>query len=235
MDFPGRILSAALVAPCPPYGFGGTRDVYGRPCYRDFAGSGAGMIFPHFAQLIAQGDRSTRYAYSPRLLMRKLWRRPIPLAREEELLSAALMTHVGRYDYPGDARISIHWPNLSPGRWGINNAMSPAYMDNPRDLWGIQPKPPLLWLRGDDDRVVADRSMADVGAMGEAGLVPGWPGEKLYPPQPMIGQTRYVLEQYGLAGGYWEEVVFPGVGHVPQLEVAADFGAALHDFWAGWE
>ena len=34
-----NILSATLVDPGSPYGFGGTKDVDGRPCYDDFAGS----------------------------------------------------------------------------------------------------------------------------------------------------------------------------------------------------
>ncbi len=40
---PHRFLTATLVAPGSPYGFGGTKDADGTPCTDDFAGSGGGL------------------------------------------------------------------------------------------------------------------------------------------------------------------------------------------------
>jgi pimeloyl-ACP methyl ester carboxylesterase len=54
-----RFLSVTLVNPSSPYGFGGTKDVEGTPCYDDFAGSGGGVVNAEFTKLIAAGDRST--------------------------------------------------------------------------------------------------------------------------------------------------------------------------------
>jgi pimeloyl-ACP methyl ester carboxylesterase len=65
------------------------------------------------------------------------------------------------------------------------------------------------------------------------GVIPGWPGEAVYPPQPMLGQTRRVLERYAEAGGAYREVVIEDAGHVPFLEKPAEFNAALHAHLAG--
>jgi len=37
--------------------------------------------------------------------------------------------------------------------------------------------------------------------------VPNWPGEDVFPPQPMVDQTRAVLKDYAEAGGEYDEVV----------------------------
>ena len=48
--------------------------------------------------------------------------------------------------------------------------------------------------------------------LGKLGTVPGWPGDDACPPQPMIGQTCAVLDQYAAGGGSYTEVVYPGCG-----------------------
>ena len=55
----------------------------------------------------------------------------------------------------------------------------------------------------------------------------GWPGIEACPPQPMIGQTRTVLEKYKSAGGSYREVVYPGCGHSPHVERPADVATEL--------
>ena len=91
----------------------------------------------------------------------------------------------------------------------------------------------MLWLRGDSDQVIADMSMFDLATFGKLGVVPGWPGDEVCPPQPMIAQTRHVLENYAAAGGSVEEVVIEDCGHTPFIEKAAQFNSALHGFLAG--
>jgi len=39
-----RVEKVVLVDPVSPYGFGGTKDEFGTPCYSDHAGSGAGLV-----------------------------------------------------------------------------------------------------------------------------------------------------------------------------------------------
>lgn len=71
-------------------------------------------------------------------------------------------------------------------------------------------------------------TMFDIAALGAMGFVPGYPGVDECPPQPMLAQTRAVLEQYTASGGHYREVVIPETGHSPYLEKPAEFNAAFH-------
>ena len=75
--------------------------------------------------------------------------------------------------------------------------------------------------------IVSDSSFFDFGTLGKLGYVPGWPGEEIYPPQPMVGQTRSLLEKYAAQGGSFEEVVIADTGHTPYVEKPEEFMAAL--------
>lgn len=233
MEHPHRLLGATLVAPGSPFGFGGTKDVDGTPCWPDHAGSGAGLIHPELVRRMEAGDRGTDSPFAPRAVLRRLvWNPPFVPQREEDLLSAALSTHLGPRGYPGDSEPSAHWPGRAPGRWGPNNALSPRYAGEVRRLWDGAPRPgarrpPVLWLRGDRDLVVSDAATSDPGVLGQHGLLPGWPGPQVYPPQPMLGQIRRVLERYAAAGGRCREAVMRGCGHAPFLERPEEFCALL--------
>jgi pimeloyl-ACP methyl ester carboxylesterase len=125
-------------------------------------------------------------------------------------------------------------------------------------LIATQPKPPILWVRGSDDMIVSDNSMFDFGTLGKMDLVPGWPGDDVFPPQPMVSQTRAVLEQYASEGGAveegnisitgdgvsikeqyagkggtYQEHFIPGTAHAPQIEKPEEFNAIFHTFLAG--
>ncbi|MGE5264158.1 MAG: alpha/beta hydrolase [Acidobacteriota bacterium] len=224
------ILSATVVDPGSPYGFGGTKDVNGTPCYDDFAGSGGGVVNPDFPKLIAAQDRSTDNPQaSPRVVMNAFyWKPPFKAAREEDLLSSLLTEKIGPDKYPGDMVPSANWPNVAPGKWGPINATSPKYVgDSVKRLIAAAYKPPVLWVRGSDDQIVSDNSFFDLGTLGKLGFVPGWPGEAIYPSQPMVSQTRAVLDQYKAQGGaYWEKVI-PDTGHSPYIEKPDEFMSML--------
>ncbi len=224
-----NITSATLVAPGSPFGFGGTRGVNGEPCWPDFAGSGGGSVSPDFAGRVAAGDRGDDEGSSPRNVMNAIyWKPPFRAAREEELLSGLLSTKVGPQKYPGDYERSENWPFVAPGKWGPANAISGKYVGNVVErLLALPFKPRVLWVRGTDDAIVADASMSDFGNLGKLGVVPGWPGEDVFPPQPMVGQTRHVLQRYEAEGGHFEEVVLEGVGHTPYLERPDEFMEAF--------
>jgi pimeloyl-ACP methyl ester carboxylesterase len=230
MDAPSRILSVTLAAPGSPYGFGGTKDLDGTPNYGDFAGSGGGVVNPTFTQLMAAGDRGADNPQaSPRIVMNSFyWKPPFKAAREEDLLSSLLSEHVGAQEYPGDMTPSANWPNVAPGVWGPANALSPKYTGDVSRIWNINPKPPVLWIRGADDQIVGDMSLFDMGTLGALGAVPGWPGADAYPSQPMVSQTRAVLEKYKANGGSYEEVVFPDTGHTPYIEKPEEFNKLFH-------
>ena len=225
-----KFLSATLVDPGSPFGFGGTKDIQGTPCYADFAGSGGGTVNPEFPKLMAAGDRSSDNPQaSPRVVMNSFyWKPPFKPAREEDLLSSLMTEKVGEQKYPGDFVASENWPNVAPGKFGPINALSPKYVgDTVKNFIASANKPPILWVRGDSDQIVADNSLFDFGTLGKLAAVPGWPGEEVYPPQPMVGQTRYVLDQYKANGGSYEEVVIAETGHSPYIEHPDEFMAAL--------
>jgi pimeloyl-ACP methyl ester carboxylesterase len=216
-----RILSGSVVDPGSPYGFGGSKTIDGKPCYDDFAGSGGGIVNPDFAKLIAAGDRSADNPQaSPRVVMNSFyWKPPFKPEREEDLLSSLLTEKIGEQKYPGDFVASGNWPNVAPGKFGPINALSPKYVGDSVDKFiAVSSKPTMMWIRGDSDQIVSDNSLFDFGTLGQLGLVPGWPGAEVYPPQPMVGQTRHILEEYKAKGGSYEEVVIADTGHSPYIE-----------------
>jgi pimeloyl-ACP methyl ester carboxylesterase len=234
MDYPGRLLTATLVDAGSPFGFGGTKDVDGTPCYDDFAGSGGGLSNPELIKRLAGQDRSLESPYSPRTAIRTLLVKPpfIP-AREEDLLSSMFTIHLGPQDNPGDFVRSPNWPYVAPGVWGAANALSPKYAGDVARLLRAEPKIRVLWVRGSNDLAVGDRAVSCPGTLGAMGLIPNWPGLEVYPPQPMLGQIRAMLEKYTAAGGAYKEVVIQDAGHVPFIEKPAEFNAVLHAHLAG--
>lgn len=233
IDHPDRVAQVLLEAPASPYGFGGTRNVEGTPTWPDFAGSGGGTANPDFSAAVAAGDRSTDHPHSPLNVFRSLYVAPgTELADEDLLLDSVLSTRIGPGNYPGDVVVSENWPGVGPGTTGINNALSPKYFD----VSGFADVPqvgPVLWVHGSVDAIVSDTSSLDLGRLGALGILPGWPGVDVYPPQPMVGQMRAVLDRFAAAGGTYQEVQLPGIGHSPHIEVPARFHELLTELLAG--
>ncbi|QYC44976.1 Arylesterase [Nonomuraea coxensis DSM 45129] len=217
-DRPAAVRSVTLVNPVSPYGFGGTEGADGRITHPDGAGAGAGGANPDFVARLQAGDLSEESPTSPRSVFRSSYvKHPVP--DEDFYVRAMLTTRVGEAHYPGDAVPSDAWPHLAPGKSGVLNTMSPTYF-RLDDLPEIDPKPPVLWIRGADDVIVSDTSLFDLAHLGALGVVPGSPGT---PAQPMVTQTRAVLERYGP----YREVVIAECGHSPHLEHPAEFGRLL--------
>lgn len=172
IDRPERVASLTLICPMSVYGFGGTKDAVGTPCWPDYAGSGAGTANPEFVRRLGEGDRSEDDPNSPRNVMNSFYfKPPFRAEREEALLSSVLSTKVGEENYPGDVAHSENWPRVAPGEKGVNNAISPKYCDL-RAFAGISSKPVVLWIRGSDDAVVSDTSAFDFGYFGKLEAVP---------------------------------------------------------------
>ncbi|MEV4760418.1 alpha/beta hydrolase [Micromonospora sp. NPDC049559] len=231
VDHPERVGALLLEAPVSPYGYGGTRDLDGTPTTPDFAGTGAGTANQEFVKLLAAGDRGTERPTSPRNVMRATYvADPAVLGDDEELLlDSMLSTVTGDDNYPGTGTASENWPGMAPGTRGVLNALAPAHLRIADDLVAVAPKPPITWVRGDSDVIVSDTSLMDLAYLGSIGAVPGWPGAQDCPPQPMVGQTRAVLERYAAAGGAYREIVYAGCGHSPHVERPAEFAAVLLD------
>ena len=140
-----------------------------------------------------------------------------------------LLSETGDDGYPGDLTASDNWPTVAPGTRGILNALSGKYC-NWSAIVDIDPKPPVLWTHGTNDLVVADGSPWEMGTLGQLGLVPGWPGEDTFPPQPMVTQIRTVLDRYAAAGGAVRTQMFDGSGHGPHIDAAEQWRAVFFDF-----
>ncbi|MFC6022305.1 alpha/beta hydrolase [Plantactinospora solaniradicis] len=226
---PDRVAGLLLAAPVSPYGFGGTRDLAGTPTTPDFAGTGGGTASAEFVQRLAAADRSSDARTSPRNVLRTAYvADPASLGDDEELLlDSVLSTTTGDDNYPGTMEQTDSWPGMAPGDRGVLNTMAPKHFRIADELVAVPTKPPVTWVRGDADVIVSDTSLFDLAYLGQLGVVPGWPGAEVCPPQPMIGQTREVLDRYAAAGGSYREIVLPGCGHSPNIERPAEFVAAL--------
>lgn len=219
-DRPDTVASVTLLDPVSPFGFGGTKDKVGTPGFDDFAGSGGGTAAPEFVERLAAGDRTTDSDLSPLSVMRGFYWSPshsVDSDHEQMLLDEILKSAIGDEGYPGNFTESANWPMVAPGTTGILNALSGKYC-RWDDIVGIENKPPILWTHGTDDLVVSNGSLFDMGTLGSMGAVPGWPGADVFPPQPMVDQIDYVLDQYAAAGGVVRKEMFEGSGHGPHFD-----------------
>lgn len=226
---PERLKTVTLVAPGSPYGFGGTKELDGTPCFDDYAGSGAGLTNSKLVELVREQYTGAEEPFGIRSALRTLvYKPPFIPEREDELVASALSIHQGEQAWPGDKTDSPNWPFVAPGKWGPANAVSCKYAVDVEELLAAEPKVDILWIRGDADKAVANAAASDVGNLGALGLIPGYPGPEVYPPQPMVDQTRAVLAAYAERGGGYQEVVIADAGHVPFIEKPDVFNAHFH-------
>jgi pimeloyl-ACP methyl ester carboxylesterase len=232
IDYPDRVASLVLVNPLSPYGFGGTKDIAGTPCYSDYAGSGAGLVRKKFIEsLILAQYRSIIAPVLRKALHNFLFNPSFTLNPEQEnaLLSAMLSTRISDDNYPGNVRNSKNWPFFAPGSHGVLNAMSPKYC-NLTKLVNATPKPDVLWIHGGKDQTISNESIHDFGYLGSKGIIAGWPGKDIFPQQPMVAQIRMVLKAYEQANGRYREVIIDEAGHCPFIEKPKTFREVLLAF-----
>ncbi len=232
---PEALPSVTLVNPISPYGYSGSIDEKGTPCRADGSPGGAGYVSAELVRRLAMGDRSQDSAFSPRNVLSQLYFKP-PFTPPNlgVLLDSMLSTRIGDDWYPGNAVESECGPGLAPGKRGILNAMSRRYFDA-SGIVNIEPKPPLLWIRGTEDSIVCDQ---DRSANPNSKATDPREGASA-PAQPMIRQTRCVLDDYRSHGGTVIELPIEDAGHTPFVEKPAEFNRALaqfvHSAKDGWE
>ncbi len=224
IDHQERAKSLTLVAPVSPYGFGGTCDIHGTRSTEDFAGTGGGTVNAVVVEQFQLADPGSDSPAAARQMLRTLYAKaPFRFAREDAFVEALYRSRLGEKHYPGDFVESSHWPHIGPGKWGLINGLSPKYCDLTA-IAELPHKPPILWVRGNEDAIVSDNSLLDFLAHRD---------DSDLPPQPMIGQTRQVLAQYTENGGSVEELEIEGCGHTPFLENPGVFMAGFSRFLQG--
>ncbi len=231
IDHPERLTHLILLSPMSPYGFGGTKGLEGTPYDEKGWGSPGGFANPQFLQKLAQQDRSDDPMAASAVLEKSLFAKGWPVGKEWQDLyvDELLKIRLGEDYYPGDFERIAQFPYVLPGKRGISNSLAPnhARLDG---IVNVSPKPPILWLRGDMDRLASDTSYSDLAVLGSMGALPGYPGAEAFPPQPMVGQTRAVLQKYQENGGTFREVVMEGCAHACILEQPEKTVAAIAAF-----
>jgi pimeloyl-ACP methyl ester carboxylesterase len=225
------VASLTFIDPVGPYGYGATK-LDGTPHYPDYAGSGGGTGNPEFTARLAAGDASSDGDTAPRNVLNSSYWNPEHREspeREDMLVGEILKSVTGDDGYPGDTTTSEHWPGVAPGTRGILNALSPKYC-NWAGIVDLDPKPPILWTHGARDIVVTDGSPWEMGTLGSLGLVPGWPGAEVFPPQPMLAQIRAVLQRYAERGGRVQMSLYDESGHFPPLDARERWNAEFFAF-----
>lgn len=229
-----KIEKLVLVDPLSPYGYGGTKDVYGKPCYDDYAGSGAGLVArynPEFVRLLKARYAGTDHPSAPANAIKAYFADDYVINETlmSKLLKMMFTTEVGEDNYPGDYVESPNWPYVAPGSRGVLNAMSPKYL-RLRGVLDLAEKPPILWVHGSKDIIISDMSLLDVAVLGLMGYIPGYPGQEKFPSQPMVSQIKSFLDEYVVKGGTYEKLVVEGAGHTPFVEKPEEFVRKLIDF-----
>ena len=224
LDHPA--LSLTLQSPVSPYGFGGTRRD-GSRLTDDDAGCGGGGANPDFVQRLTDRDASDEAQTSPRSVFRSGYVADGYRTEHEDVwVESMLSTSTAEGNYPGDGVASENWPGFAAGTIGVLNTMAPQHFDV-SGIVDLAEKPAVLWVHGSADPIVSDASFYDLNNLGKLGIVPGWPGDEVAPPQPMVSQMRDVLARYAAAGGEVAELSLEGVGHTAHLERPAEFRHAL--------
>ncbi|TFB13915.1 alpha/beta hydrolase [Filobacillus milosensis] len=233
IDYPKDVASLVLENPMSPYGFGGTGDEQGTPYSDSFVGSGGGTANPDFVKLLSEKSIADTEDNSPRNVMNQFYFKPpfrVEKEREDRFVKAMVDIEVGDGFYPGNVNTCEEWPGVAPGEKGINNAISPKYV-NLSEFADVQDDIPVLWIRGDHDMIVSDQSFLDIAFLGKQGFVPGWPGDEFASPQPMVSQMRHVLDKYKHQGGFYEEYIINDCGHSPHIEKADQFNQKVREFF----
>jgi hypothetical protein len=193
----------------------------------DDAGTGGGIANADYVQRLIDHDETDEAQTSPRSVFRSGYVADgFTTEHEDVWVESMLSTSTATGNYPGDSVPSENWPGMAAGTIGVLNTMAPKYYDV-TGIVDLVEKPPILWVHGALDPIVSDTSFYDMNYLGQLGIVPGWPGVEVAPPQEMVSQMRDVLDAYATAGGKVTEITMEGVGHTPHLERPAEFRHAL--------
>ena len=219
-----KLTKLILISPMSPFGFGGTYDEDGKLVGEDGIGSSGGFANQDFLNALANKDRSDSPNTARDVMYKTYFKSGFKLDKDLEdiFVNEILDMKLGENYYPGDYKPCAQFPFVLPGTKGINNTLSPQYA-NVSNIADITNKPDILWFRGDNDLIVSDTSFSDLAYLGKLGILPNYPGEDKFPIQPMVSQTRYVLDKYKTKGGNYHEFLIKDTAHSCHIEKEDEF------------
>ncbi|MDO4753714.1 MAG: alpha/beta hydrolase [Bacillota bacterium] len=226
VDHGDRLEALVLQAPLSPFGYGGTYDADGKMLEPAGLASGAACANPQMVEAVLNGNREVLGAAIDATYVAQGY--VLPSDVREKCINGILKCKVGLDMFQGDVSQADVWPFVAAGTKGVANTMAAPYC-NLSALAKIEHRIPILWIYGDMDLIVSDECFGDFAVLGGNGMIPGYPGEEIFPKQPMVSQTRYVLEQYRANGGLYKEVMVPGAGHGVMLDHEEQFIFALDE------
>lgn len=224
IEYSQKLNNLMLINPVSPFGFGGTYEADGKMFDEKGTGCLGGFVNNDFMNSLKSKDRGDGQN-TIRFVMNNHYFKPgfkVDAEFEEFLIDEMFDMQIGTQYYAGDFEPLGEFPYALPGKSGFNNTLAPQFC-NLSAIADIPNKPNILWFRGDSDVIVADNSYYDVAFLGKIGAVPGYPGEDKMPPQPMLEQTRYVLDKYKVNGGKYKELIIGNAGHGCFLEQEDEF------------
>ena len=234
IDHAADVASLTMIDPISPFGFGGTKDATGTPCYPDFAGSGGGTANPDYVKRLSEGDRSEESPNSPRNVMNAFYFKPpfrVAPEREDVFVDAMLQMKVSDDNYPGDMQTSENWPGVRPGTTGVNNAISPGSTSAPS-------------ARSRRSRRCSGYAVRTIRSspIARSSTLAHWASSATCPAGPVMRSSRRSrwsrrYATYSTAtppgGGRYTEIVVADCGHSPQIEKPDEFRKAFFAFLAG--
>lgn len=225
-----KLTKLILISPMSPFGFGGTYDEDGKLVGEDGIGNAGGFANPEFVKSLASKDSSDSPNGARDVMYKTYFKAGFKLSKELEdaFVDEILDMKLGEDYYPGDYKPHTQFPFVLPGTRGINNTLAPQYA-NVSNIVDIPNKPDILWFRGDSDLIVSDTSFSDLAYLGKLGILPNYPGEDKLPVQPMVSQTRYVLNKYKENGGNYYEFLIKDTAHSCHIEKEDEFVKILKE------
>lgn len=220
IDHADRLEALVLQAPLAPFGYGGTYGEDGKMLEPAGLASGAACANPQVVEAVFKKDRDVLEAAIDATYVAQGF--ALQPSVREKFIDGMLKCKVGPDMFQGDVTQASVWPFVAAGTKGVANTMAAPYC-NLSPLADIKNQIPILWIYGDKDLIVSDYCFGDLAVLGKSGMVQGYPGDDVFPNQPMVSQMRYVLEKYRKNGGTYFEVMVEGAGHGVMLDHEARF------------
>ena len=227
-----EVASLTFIDPVSPYGYGGTH-ADGTPCCPGLGRTGGGAGAPEFVRRLAAGDRSGDGAASPRTVLTTAYWSPEPPGGSRAGGDAA---HRG----PQVGHRRRRLPRRLHRRPSTGRASRPAPAGS-----STRSRASTATGRGSSTSIPSRRSCGPTAARTSSSPTarrgrwarsarpapsPAGPATRSFPPQPMVSQTRAVLERYRDAGGRVEIEPFEGSGHFPPIDAAERWSATFFGF-----